>query len=237
MKRSTKKKLGIALIIFILIIAAWSLYSYLNEGLIYSLLSGNIEGIIAEIQSFGYWGWIIFFILIVIECVFAPFPPLIIYIAGGVVFGGFAAGTIALLANAIGAAIAYKLSKIYGRKWVVSHVPDEVMQKVEKYIEKYGSASIFLLRLNPLTSTDFISYAAGLTKMNFKKFLFWTTLALAPSIFLQTYLGQEITENPLIFKLAIIAAILYVLAFAIIYFFFMRNRRRKRRKLLDKKII
>lgn len=226
MKRSNKRKLGFGLIIFLLIVAAWFLYSYFNEGFVYSLVSGDIIEITSNIQSFGYWGLLIFFILIVLECVFAPFPPLIIYIAGGVVFGGFAAGIIALFANAIGAAIAFKISKIYGRNWVINHVPKQVMQKVEDYMKEYGSASIFLLRLNPLTSTDFTSYAAGLTKMNFKKFLFWTTLALAPSIFLQTYFGQEIMQNPLLFKLAIIAAILYVVSFIVFYLFFMKSKRK-----------
>lgn len=192
-----------------------------------SLLSGNLSEVVSEIQSFGYWGWVIFFLFIVLECVLAPFPPFILYIAGGSVFGGLAAGILGTIANAIGAAIAFSLSRIYGRRWAREKIPESVMEKVEKYIKKYGSVSIFLLRVNPLTSTDLISYAAGLTKMKFGKFLFWTTIALMPSIFVQAYLGQEITQNPLFLKLAIIAAILYVLAFIILYFFFMRRNKQK----------
>lgn len=230
MKLSKKKKLGLALIILVVIFISWSLYSYFNDGFARALISGNTSEISSMIQSFGIWAGLIFFVIIVLECVLAPFPPFILYIAGGAIFGGFEAGLIATFANMVGAAIAFKISRIYGRRWTLNHIPKEIMEKVEAYISKYGSASIFLLRLNPLTSTDFISYAAGLTKMNFKKFLLWTTLALAPSIFAQTLFGQEIIKNPLLLKFSIIAAIIYVVVFFIIYFLYLKHR--KKRKLI-----
>jgi len=67
---------------------------------------------------------------------------------------------------------------------------------------------------NPFTSSDVFSYLAGISKMNFKKFLIGTTLGLIPLIYIQSYLGEEIiTKNELLFNIFLIISLIYVLIF------------------------
>jgi len=48
---------------------------------------------------------------------------------------------------------------------------------------------VFVLRLIPVVSFDVISYAAGLTRIPFWKFLLATALGMAPGTFAFVYLG------------------------------------------------
>ena len=92
-------------------------------------------------------------------------------------------------------------------------------------LEKYGAYAIFLLRVNPFTSTDFISYLAGFFRMHFSKFIVATTLGLAPFIYIQSYLGGEILkQNTLVYSIFVFASIIYLIIFfyLIIHFGLLR---------------
>ncbi len=218
-----KKFFGILIIAIFLLISAWSIYSYSQEGFVFDLFEGNTENITQNLNQKMTLAILIFFFLIVLECVFAPFPPLILYIVGGAIFGGFIAGSVATIANIFGAMIAFQISKNYGREWVERKVPKKLKIKFDKFSIKYGPISIFFLRLNPITSSDLFSYIAGLTKMNFKKFVIYTILGLIPTIYLQTYLGGLIQQSPLITQLSIIGGALYLIGFFIIYFWIKKK--------------
>ena len=49
---------------------------------------------------------------------------------------------------------------------------------------------IFLLRVNPLTSSDLVSYAAGLTRLSVWKLMLGTLAGMAPLCFAQAYLAD-----------------------------------------------
>ena len=49
---------------------------------------------------------------------------------------------------------------------------------------------IFLLRVNPLTSSDLVSYAAGLTHLSLGKVMLGTLAGMAPLCFAQAYLAD-----------------------------------------------
>ena len=68
---------------------------------------------------------------------------------------------------------------------------------------------VFLLRVNPLTSSDFVSYAAGATTMPLWKLMLGTFLGMAPLCWAQSYLADEIlTAYPkLIYPLLIACAV------------------------------
>jgi uncharacterized membrane protein YdjX (TVP38/TMEM64 family) len=219
MKKSKLKKYSGILVLFIfLVIVSWFAYSYFSKGFVYESFTGEVSSIVSRINSFKEISFLLFFLLIVFECVFAPFPPLILYIAGGAVFGWLESGIIGIFGNLIGAGLAFQISKHYGRNWVKKRVPEKVVNKLDKFSVKYGTLAIFLLRLNPITSSDLFSYAAGLTKINFKKFLVASTLALVPTIFAQTYLGEKIYEIPFLTEVSIFFGVLYIGGFLFFYF-------------------
>lgn len=235
--------------IFIILAVALLLYlavdSYFSGGFVKYVFDGDIDAVITQILAYGNWSYVIFFGLIVLECILAPFPPLLLYIAGGTLFGGFISGSIALVANIIGAGIAFQISHHYGKEKLLPRIPRPLKKRFNRASEKYGPLSIFILRINPITSSDLFSYLAGLTTMRFNRFLIGTGLGLLPIVFLQTYLGEQIQSNPVIAKISMLIGVLYIAVFVIGYIWIkkkiklkinLRIRRRRNEQLKELKL-
>lgn len=227
-----KKKTIILLFAFFLIITlAISYYSYTNQGLANALIKGNIDSIVEDIRSYGHLAAIAIFLLVIVEVVAAPVPPLILYVAAGIIFGGFFGGLIVLAGNIVGAVIAFLFARKVGREYINEKIGKETSQKFGRITEKHGPFIIFLLRINPLTTSDLVSYFAGLNKMRLSHFIIATTLGLLPLIFSQTYLGSDIIkQSPFLLTLLVWVSIVY--AVFIIYLLLRLMRKRRIRKTL-----
>jgi uncharacterized membrane protein YdjX (TVP38/TMEM64 family) len=111
-----------------------------------------------------------------------------------------------------------------GRKYVERKVPETKRKRLDKFSEKYGGWAMFLLRLNPLTSTDLWNYVAGLSKVKFWPYIIGTTLGLIPATAIMIYLGVPIQNSPILFKVFIIAIVLY-LVLGIALFFGLKKKK------------
>ena len=222
-----KKRTIIALFVLALaIIFAAAYLSYINQGVVYAIATNDMNSIIEDIQSFGGLAALVLFLLIIIEVVAAPVPPLILYIAAGLMFGGFFGGIIVLTGNIVGAIIAFMFARTIGRKYVLNKIGKDNSWRFGHLTEKYGPFGIFLLRINPLTSSDVISYLAGLSKMRLSHFAISTALGLAPLVFSQTYLGSDIIrENSFLLTLLVWGGIAYFVF--ILYLLFRLLKRKK----------
>ena len=200
------------IITIFLIFLFWFIYSYFTQGLFFHLINNNVDQFITFIESFGIFSQIVFVTIVILEVVFAPLPPLILYIAAGILFGGFYGGILVLIGNLIGSYIDFILVRNFlGKKM---YIEKNFRKKFEKYFEKYGGLSIFILRINPFTTSDLVSYLAGLTPISKTKFLIATALGLIPLIFVQTYLGSSIIkENTFLMGLTIFFSLVYVVIF------------------------
>ncbi len=207
------KKHWIFLSIITLFIA-WMIYSYFSQGIIFSLINSDATKVINFVNSFGIFAAIIFVLLVILEVVLAPIPPLILYIVAGVLFGGFLGGILTLIGNSVGAFIDFKIARRFGKKSIEKNLDKKLKNKFDKFFDKYGGLSIFILRINPFTTSDLVSYLSGLTKIKTWKFLLATTLGLIPLIFIQTYLGDIlIRDNPLLVGITILFSVLYLAVF------------------------
>jgi len=201
-------------ILILILFLAWVLYSYLAEGIVYLLATSDINSVVDFINSFGLLAVVIFILLIILEVVLAPIPPFVLYVAGGMIFGAFLGGTLTLFGNVLGAVIAFFIARKYGRKLVEKKINKKLRKNFDKFTKKYGAFALFLLRLNPFTTSDIFSYMAGLTKMRIRTFIFSTALGLIPLIYIQTYLGDVfVRDNPVIFFLFIIVSLIYLALF------------------------
>lgn len=213
-------------------IIGFLLYSYFAKGFFYSLINFNQEGMISFISSFKGVSFLIYILLIITGVIFAPIHPFIFYVTGGIVFGPYVSWALTMVGVAVGSSIAFCIAKRYGRAFVEKRIKKENINKFDNFSHKYGNLSIFLLRVNPLTSSDIWSYLAGLTKIKLWKFLMWTLLGLAPAIFVQTYFGEEIGKNAVLFKIFVGIAIIYLIALLLgfLYFLFFKKSRKENSK-------
>ena len=72
---------------------------------------------------------------------------------------------------------------------------------------------VFFLRVNPFTSSDLVSYAAGLTPMPVWKVVLGTAMGMAPLCWLQSYLAEGLMEAfPALLYPLLVACGIYALA-------------------------
>lgn len=191
--------------------------SYLQDGLIAQLLAAEmtstsrLELLREWVASFGAWSGLVYVALVTVEVVVAPLPGPLLYAPAGYLFGTFLGGTLALLGNLLGAYLAYSLARLWGEELSLNLSEDLVER-----LSARGFLLVFLLRLNPLTSSDLVSYAAGLARLPAAQVVLATGLALTPSCYLYAWLAQAIfTRYPTLFVVTAVVLTLALLVLAV----------------------
>src|SRR5262245_9861374 len=202
------------LVLLLVVLVCGAAWSYQAGGILNILLNPQIESaarlplIQSYFRSWGPAGPVAYLLVVIVEVILAPIPGTLLYLPGGLIFGWPVGGTMSLAGNAIGAGIACQLSRTIGRQKLERYLERSALQKYLEVIESRGLWIVLLLRINPLTSSDLVSYAAGLTRIRVWKVMSGTLLGMAPLCFVQAYFSQEIfTAFPrLIYPLVLVAA-------------------------------
>jgi membrane protein DedA with SNARE-associated domain len=157
--------------------------------------------IIAIISSGGYTGVIL---LMAIESACIPLPSEIIMPFSGYLvfrgeFGLFWVGLAGAFGCVVGSVPAYYLGlyggrpliEKYGKYVLVSH---HDLDLADRWFGRYGDWAIFFSRLLPVVRT-FISFPAGVAKMNVPRFIIYTFVGSFPWCLGLAYIGMKLGEN------------------------------------------
>jgi uncharacterized membrane protein YdjX (TVP38/TMEM64 family) len=159
----------------------------------YSLfISGNHERIKDWVKGFGFWGPIIIFALMIFQTLFPLIPSILIMAVAVLAYGQVWGGLLAWGGLIIAAIVAYGIGRALGPVTVYKLIGQKAEQKVEGLVKRYGFWGIIATRVSPALSTDAASYAAGLLKMSFLRFLLATAIAIFPLTVLISFLGKDI---------------------------------------------
>ncbi|MFC1711587.1 DedA family protein [Patescibacteria group bacterium] len=163
------------------------------------------EFVFLLIDKFSYWGIVI---AMAIESCCIPLPSEIIMpFSGFLVSQGIFDFWLVSLAGGfgclVGSVIAYALG-YYGGEKVVRNVIRKYgkyvlvhqyeLDEAEEWFRKYGEAIAFFSRLLPVIRT-FISLPAGIAKMNFKRFAFYSFVGSVIWSAALAYVGKVLGEN------------------------------------------
>lgn len=157
--------------------------------------------IIRVIEKTSYFG---ITVLMALESANIPIPSEIIMpFSGYLVFAGkfsfWCVGFFGAIGNLFGSIIGYLIGYYGGRPFVEKYgkyffIQKKDLERADFWFLRYGQKIVFFSRMLPVVRT-FISTPAGIARMNFKKFCFFTFLGALPwSIFL-TFLGFKTGEN------------------------------------------
>jgi membrane protein DedA with SNARE-associated domain len=169
--------------------------------MISEILSWFASLIINVISGTGYLGVTV---LMVLESACIPIPSEIIMPFSGFLVwqGRFALTQVVLwgaLGNLSGSIIAYLVGYYGGRPLVERYgkyifVSKNDLALADRWFSKYGQSTVFFSRLLPIIRT-FISLPAGIARMNFKRFCFYTFFGALPWSYLLAYAGLKMGEN------------------------------------------
>jgi uncharacterized membrane protein YdjX (TVP38/TMEM64 family) len=206
------------------VLMAGAIYSYATSGLIYLLVHGSssqsewLAQVRDVVAGWGQWAPVIYTLAVIVEVVVAPIPGPLLYAPAGAIFGGLLGGTLSLIGNVAGAAIACALGRLIGDRIAPSletkNAADSRFARYRERLQDRGFWVILLLRANPLTSSDLVSYAAGLAAVPIWKVAAGTLIGMAPLCYLQAYFAQrlfEVIPGSILIVSAIVLALALVL--------------------------
>jgi membrane protein DedA with SNARE-associated domain len=160
-----------------------------------------LNWLVDTVGSMGYPG-IIF--LMFIESTFIPLPSeLVIPPAGYLISqdkmswaGVILSGT---LGSLLGAVFNYAIAIYLGRPFILKYgkyfgISKEHLVKGEDFFKKHGNISMFVGRL-VLGIRHYISFPAGLAKMDLKKFCFYTAFGAGIWVLILSYIGYFVGNN------------------------------------------
>lgn len=199
------------------------------------MLETIIQFIVDSVAHLGYPGIVI---LMFLESSFFPFPSEVVMVPAGYLAsqGQMDFTTVILMGiigSILGALFNYWLAVTLGRKLLHKYekwffLNEEKLQKVEKYFESHGEISTFIGRLIPLIR-QYISFPAGIARMNIPKFCFYTGLGAGLWVLILTIIGYMVGENE-----ALVAAYtkegligVLILSTVIVGVYILRHRRKK----------
>ncbi|WP_286311091.1 TVP38/TMEM64 family protein [Romboutsia ilealis] len=157
------------------------------------LVKLDMEGLKEYILSFGIWGPVVSFLLMILQSVAAPLPAFVITFANAALFGWVYGAILSWTSAMAGAAICFYIAKFLGRNTVENLTSKFALDEVDKFFVKYGKHTILIARLLPFMSFDLVSYAAGLTSMSFASFFIATGIGQLPATIVYSYVGGMLT--------------------------------------------
>lgn len=165
--------------------------------------------------------------LVTAEVIVAPVPGIMLYAPGGLMFGPWLGGLLAIVGNMLGSGISCLLARTVGQRWLRTMAVSETVETLQGTLEERGFWLILLMRLNPLTSTDLLSYAAGLTRIPVTHVMLATGLGMTPLCLAQSWLSDSIFHRwPSLLWPLLVAGVCYVIVVAWILVRMLRTARR-----------
>ncbi len=200
------------------------------------MLNTVTDFIVNTVGGLGYWG---IFIMMLLESSFFPFPSEVVMIpAGYLSYKGdmdiFMAISAAVMGSLAGALLNYYIALSFGRNFLLRYgkyilFDKRKIERMDKFFKKHGHISTFSGRLIPVVR-QYISFPAGLSKMNIYIFSLFTVLGAGVWVTILASIGYFVGANKELAKGYIHSALGYIILFLILIVAIYSKMQKSRRK-------
>lgn len=191
------------------------------DGVVGLLMRQDSDAVRAYVLSYGAWAPMISLALMVLQAIISPIPAFALSIANGLVFGAFWGTVLSLVGRSLAATLCFYLARTLGKDAMESLVGVRAARRSEGWLEQWGVQAVLLTRLIPFFSFDLVSYAAGLSRLRFDRFILATVIGEIPAAILYSWVGARAPDHIWILLLA--NGIVFLAAVSVSYW--LRHRR------------
>ena len=181
-------------LIFILILAFFISYFYLQEILNLDSLKQNVNWLMMWASKEIVLSRFVFFISYIIFAGLSfPFLPGVMTVAAGALFGVVDGVILVSFASTLGACICFLLSRYF----LADFVNNKFFKKKSVMIEKFnenGPWYLLSLRLIPTISFTLINLIMGVLPISIKKFYYISQLGMLPATIVYVNAGSEVSK-------------------------------------------
>lgn len=188
-----RKKLFASLNILALVLVFGLLaWNYSAEGFLYVVAQGEAGAVMNYFAEYSFWEKSLIAVgLVLVEVTVGIIPAIAMYPIIGLVVGDVWALVLISFGNAVGNSFNY----LQGKFIAGAFVKNEKYLKLIERMKGGGVKELALIRLNPITSIDSVSYFAGALGMKYWKFLIATVVGVTPLIVVGTLVGTEVLQK------------------------------------------
>jgi uncharacterized membrane protein YdjX (TVP38/TMEM64 family) len=176
----------------------------------------NAEALRTWLDQFGIFAPIVFIGLQALQVIVAPIPGQVVALVAGFLFGPLAGTVYSLTGVLIGSAVAFSLSKRYGRSFVERVIHEDVIERFDDFVDTVGIPGLFAFVIIPGLPDDAICFLSGLTKWSLPTFIGVIAVGRLPAYVLTVYAGGELASGRFLSAMALVA--LVVAASAVGYY-------------------
>ena len=195
----TKKKIlmVILFVIVILISIAVLIWTFVDKTFLFNLIK---DYFILPLLDIGWWAYLVFLVLMVIQSLIAPIPSELILLSAGMLFTLWPGVAIGVVGSLISGVVTYFLA-IKGGRPIVEYtgeyisIADRFVKVMDIWIERWGLWAILAGRAVPVIMFDPVSYAAGLSNIKWKPYTLATFIGSIPRAIIYSYLGVQLLGN------------------------------------------
>lgn len=197
----SRSKSGLFSKLIILAAAALFLIAYLTlpdfrawiNSLVNMFRTGDFESMRAFISKYGPWAMAVSALLMIFQSIVAPLPAFFITLTNANLFGWQLGAALSWSSAMAGAAVCFWIARALGRDVAVKLCTAKALKQIDEFFAKHGRGSVLIARLLPFISFDIVSYAAGLTSMDFWGFFIATGIGQLPATIVYSYVGGMLT--------------------------------------------
>jgi uncharacterized membrane protein YdjX (TVP38/TMEM64 family) len=158
---------------------------------------GGAEKIRGLVEGAGVWAPAVFILLKASTYVFAPLSGTPLKITAGALFGLWEGVLYTTLGDVLGGCLNFWIARLFGRPAIRRFAGAKGIKQVDETVEHVGGwKALFVARLVLSSLYDFISYAAGLSNLQFKHYLWVTVVGGIPAAILFVYVGDALIAGP-----------------------------------------
>jgi uncharacterized membrane protein YdjX (TVP38/TMEM64 family) len=143
------------------------------------------------LKRLGIWGPFILIFLQILQVLLAPVPGHFLGFISGIVYGPIFGTLYSMVGLTLGAYLAFRLSRYFGRPFVEKHVRGKTLEKYDSLLDKRGASILFLFFLLPGFPDDALAYLAGLSRIDGYSFIAAVFFGRLPGIVLVAVAGRE----------------------------------------------
>lgn len=199
------------------------------------MLTDMVNFIVDTVGSLGYLG---IFIMMFLESSFFPFPSEVVMIpAGYLAYKGemnmYLVILFGILGSLFGALFNYYLAVKFGRKFLIKYgkyffIKEPTIIRMEEFFKNHGHISTFSGRLIPAVR-QYISFPAGLARMNLFLFCIYTILGAGIWVIILTLLGYFLGGNEALIKeyLHYIIIVILISLSVLVFWYYSRIKRKR----------
>jgi uncharacterized membrane protein YdjX (TVP38/TMEM64 family) len=181
-----------------------------------ALAGGDRESLRDGLAGLGALAPLASVALNVTQAVIAPIPGFIVPYVDGAIFGTWYGAVVTWVGGIAGAMACFGLSRSIARRRVARWCArSRHVEAISTRLERHGGVATMLVRLLPGSPFDLVSYAAGLTAIRTRSFLWGTAAGSAPHALAYAWLGSSL-DVPIWAGLAVtpLVGLVYIAAVA-----------------------